>query len=71
MCKECAKKLKFNDTIVCVSRAQGKFTSVSNYHLECSEPFLKQTTKELSELLNKVLHVSQEFDAKRMLKQLM
>lgn len=66
-CGCCQKKLQINDKIVGVSRAQGKFTSVTNYHLECSEPLLQEITKELSTLMNQVIGVSEELETKRLL----
>jgi hypothetical protein len=67
-CKCCGKKLLPNEKIASVSQAQGKFTSISNYHLECAEPILKDITEELSRLMNNVLFVSDQIDTLKELK---
>lgn len=62
-CGCCKKTLKKDDLIVSVAKAQGSFSSVTNYHPECAEPILKETMKEVQDLMNNLITVSEKIDA--------
>lgn len=55
LCKNCFSKLIPNSKILSISRAQGKFISISNYCLGCAENEVSQVTKELGDMFARVV----------------
>jgi hypothetical protein len=60
ICKFCLNKLIEGETIVSISRLQGKFYSTSNYHILCAEPILKNIMDETAELMRNLIDVSEK-----------
>jgi hypothetical protein len=65
ICKCCGNKLKQGETIVCVSTAQGRFTSIGNYHLMCSEEILSEIAKEMGKIMNNVYQIDEKINAQK------
>lgn len=61
-CKGCSQKLIQGETIVSMSRTQGSFTSVSNFHPACAKPVILKDTDEVVALMGKLCDVMQKVE---------
>lgn len=67
ICKCCSNKLTQGERIAYVVRLQGRFTSISNYHLECFDVELKDFQAELDMKYKNLISVSVEIDIAKQL----
>ena len=58
----CGKKLIQGERIAYVVRIQGRFTSISNYHLECFDKVLQEAKTEFDTKYKNLISVSEEID---------
>lgn len=61
-CKNCNKKLAKGTEILSVSRAQGSFTSTSNFCTECAKTEIKSNFDEIMPLMEKIIKVQETLD---------
>jgi hypothetical protein len=65
-CKGCYNQLVFGSKILSVSRAQGSFTSVSNYCGKCASAELTEVFNEISPLMQNIIKIQEVLDAENM-----
>jgi chromatin remodeling complex protein RSC6 len=58
----CGKKLVQGERIAWVLRMQGRFSSVSNYHLECFDKVLEEAMNEFDTKYKNLMSASAEID---------
>lgn len=63
-CKGCCQKLIQGETIVSMTRTQGSFNSVSNYHPSCAKEQILKDTDEVAQLMGKLCDVMQKVELK-------
>jgi len=56
-CKGCFKKLIQGELIIGMSRTQGSFTSVSNYHPSCAKEQMLEDSDSVAQLMKNLLDV--------------
>lgn len=61
-CQHCLNTLKEGEEIVSVAK-EARWTSVSNYHIKCAEPILKDIVEQARNLIRNVVTVSEKIDA--------
>ena len=61
-CKGCYNRLVEGCKILSISRAQGKFNSVSNYCSKCTETELPLVMEEITPLFKKIIEIQETLD---------